>query len=205
MDHRQNEITLIFGKKWCGKSRLARQLIATAEKRIIIDPMWEHTQGAIVRSFAALVAYVRPRRHERYAVVLQCTNDVERDRTLQLLTAGTPDRPPLAGVTVLIDEADRISRPTNLPEHIARLPNYGRHFGVSLMLLARRPQGLHRDFRAAADRIFVGQMQEPGDCDYLSEFIGPELAERAKTLRPDEFVEWPKDAGAGGPAVSTAA
>ncbi len=205
MADRANEITLILGKKWCGKSKLARDLIARSDKRIIIDPMWEHTQGAIVRGFSDLVAYIRPRRHERYAVVLRTLDDLERDRLLQLLTAGTPERAPLPGVTVLIDEADRISRPTNLPEHVSRLVNYGRHFGVSMILVARRAQALHRDFRANADRIYIGQMQEPGDADYCAEFIGRELADRAKLLRPNEFIEWPGAESAGGPAAGVAA
>lgn len=191
---RRNEITVILGKKGAGKSTVARSLILDKPRRIIIDPMWEHARlGVTVDDFDAMVRYIRPLRHGRYAVVLRTLDDDDRDRALALVTEGKPTDPPLPNCTLLVDEIDRMCSAHSIPAPLHRIVNYGRHFSVSLIALARRPRAMHRDITAMADRIIVGEMQEPADLEYLAEFIGESLAERASGLAPREFLVWPDD------------
>lgn len=192
---RHNDITVILGRKWCGKSTRARALAMSRPRRIVIDPMFEHEElGAVCRSFDALVSYLRLMRAGPYGLVFRSLDDYERDMVVNLTTAGSPDVPPLPGVTVLIDEIDRICSPSSITPGLKRLVNYGRHFGVSLIALARRPRAIHHDLTSQADRMIIGQMQEPADVDYLRKFIGLDLAARVKALRePDQFVVWPDD------------
>jgi hypothetical protein len=191
---RENTIELIVGRKGSGKTTEARRRIVRAARRIIIDPMFEYErEGVIVEDFEALAAYVRPLRHHRYAVVVQTTEPADVYRTIALVTAGTPKGPPVPGVTLCIDEIDRLCSPRQIPDELQRLFNYGRHFGVSVLAVTRRPRSVHRDVTANADRIIIGQTQEPADLDYLEEFIGAELRERALALEPHRFVVWPDD------------
>jgi hypothetical protein len=191
---RQNTIELIVGRKGSGKTTEARKRIVRADRRIIVDPMFEYErEGVIVEGFAALATYVRPLRHHRYAVVLQTVEAADVERTIELTTAGKPQAPALPGATVLLDEADRLCSARYISPGLHRLLNYGRHFGVSVLAVTRRPRSVHRDVTANADRIIIGQTQEPADLDYLAEFIGQELRERALTLEAHQFVVWPDD------------
>jgi hypothetical protein len=194
---RTNDITIIVGKKGCGKSSRAREIALERRRRIYIDPMHEHTDGVIVRDFASLAAYLRKAAHDRYSVVFRSMDENEMLAALAIATRGSPENPPLPGVTYIVDETDRLASARSIPEPLHRLANYGRHFGASAIFIARRAKALPADIRASADRYIIGQTHEPGDVDYMREYIGDEKAEAVKNIparaegKPGVFVEWP--------------
>lgn len=188
---RENDIALIFGMKGSGKSHLARKLLETESRKISVDVMRETTRGAIVKTLPDALEYLRRVRFGRFSVILRTLDPEEELALLEFLTHGEPDNPPLPDVTAYIDEIDRLCNPSQIPDSIFRLVNYGRHFRVSLIAAARRPNRVHRDLTANADRIFIGKLHEPRDADYLREYVGPELSERVKTLAARQFVSWP--------------
>lgn len=197
---RGNDITVIVGAKNSGKSTRARGIVLERSRRVIVDPMREHSSlGVIVRSFDSLVTFLERARFGHYSVVYQGMDDEERDAIVSLLVAGAPENAALPDVTLFVDEVDRMCSPQFIPDGLRKVVNYGAHYGVSLLATARRPGSVHRDLTANADRILVGRTQEPRDVDYLREFIGAELAERAKAIgfpAPGEapaFVDWPAD------------
>jgi len=190
---RENEIILILGMKGSGKSTKAREVIREHRRKIWIDPMFEHSDGVIVENFNDLVKYVEPLRHTSYSVILRTTTDGEAEKLITLLTRGQPGQSLLPGATVMIDELDKLCSPTSVPEGIRRLANYGRHFGVNVIGVSRRPKSIARDFTANADRIIIGKIQEPSDLKYIEEFTNHAFVERAAVLDNFEFVEWPKD------------
>lgn len=192
---RANELTLIVGRKGCGKSTVARAEVSERHRRIYIDPMFEHgAEGVVVRDYRSLVAYLRQRRHLSYSVVLQTMSESEMIAAIALATWGEPTNPPLPGVTYIVDECDRLCSPTSVPEPLKNLANYGRHFQASAVFIARRAKRMPTDFRALADRMLIGETFEPGDVDALAEFIGGELAERVRATRAPAFIEWPETA-----------
>ncbi len=188
---RENQITLILGMKGSGKSTKARTIMQDQRRKIWIDPMFEHSDGVIVKSFGDLVQYVEPLRHNNYSVILRTTEDGEAEKLITLLTRGEPGESLLPGATVMIDELDRLCSPTSVPEGIRRLANYGRHFGVSVVGVSRRPKSIARDFTANADRIIIGKVQEPADLKYIEEFTNHAFVERAAQVENFQFVEWP--------------
>lgn len=197
---RGNDITVLVGAKNSGKSTRARAIALERPRRIVVDPMREHSRlGVVVRTFDALVRYVEPLRHSRYAVVYQGMSDEDRDAIISLTVAGAPEEAALPDVTLFVDEVDRLCSPQFIPDGLRKVVNYGAHYGVSLIAAARRPRSFHRDITANADRILIGRTQEPADADYLREFIGVELAERVKAITPaapgeaPAFVDWPGD------------
>lgn len=188
---RENKITFIVGRKGSGKSCLAASLVSEADKRIILDPMFEHKGGILVTDFDSLVEYTDRLRLHRYAVVFRSMEPIETDLLVALLTEGDPNMPPLPGVTIFIDEIDKLCDARVISEGLKRLVNYGRHYRVSLIAASRRPRQVHRDITANADRILIGQSQEPRDLEYLAEFVGETAAEEARTFSDFEFLDWP--------------
>lgn len=198
-DHRANKFTLVFAKKGAGKSHLSRFLAAEYPRRILLDPMYESTNGVIVKSAPAAVQYLRQfayggdKAGAPFSLILRTLQPEEELQLVALTMYGDPERPLLPGTLLYIEELDRLCKPSSIPPAMHRLANYGRHFGVSMIGTARSPKGIHRDFTRGADEIHIGRLQEPLDVDYLSEYTGSEFCERAKTLEEWQFICWPRD------------
>ena len=194
---RENDVTIIVGRKGCGKSSRARAIALDRPRHIYIDAMHEYTDGVIVRDFPSLAAYLKNKAYDRYSVVFRSMDEREILAALAIGTKGSPENPPLPGVTYIVDETDRLCSARSMPEAVHRLANYGRHFGVSAIFIARRAKALPADIRASADRYIIGQTFEPGDVDYMREYIGDDKAEAVKAIppradgQPGVFVEWP--------------
>ena len=194
MNERRNSITVIIGRKGCGKTTRAREEMRAASRLIILDPMLEYgADGVQCRTFAELARYVGPNRHARYRAVLQFLDDSDRDAAMSLATQGTPEAPALPDVLVVGEELNRICTPSTMTPELKRILFQGRHYTASFLGITQRPRAIHRDVTAMADKIIVGQTQEPRDLDYLAQFIGDELAARCKDLRVGEFIVWPDD------------
>lgn len=197
MSARENDITIIVGRKGSGKSSRAKAIARERTRRIYIDVMHEYTDGVIVRDFASLAAYLRTRVYENYSVVFRSLDEKEMLAAIAIATRGSPENPPLPGVTYIVDEADRLCSARSMPEALHRLANYGRHFKASAIFIARRAKALPLDIRASADRYIIGNTFEPGDVEYMREWIGDDNAEKVKAIppraegQPGIFVEWP--------------
>lgn len=190
--HRKNEVTLLFGKKGGGKSTLARKLAKRYARRVYLDPMFEVRDAVIATSFHDLALYVGARGTGSFSVALRTLDMHEELRTVELLTHGDPERPLFPGTLIVLEEMDRLCSPNSLPPGMQRLANYARHFGVSIIGVARSPKRIHPDFRRAADVIYVGAMNEPADVDYLNEYVGNDFCDRARALQGYDFLRWPQ-------------
>lgn len=179
---RSNTITVVFGRKGSGKTSWTRGRLVEYSRRIIIDPMWEYRDGVVVQSVADFADYVRPLRHHRYSVIFQTREPDDCAAICEILTAGRPTAPALPNVLLVVDELDRFCGPHHLPEGLAHVINYGRHYGVSFVGVSRRPKRVHRDVTANVDEVICFQTQEPGDLKYLAEFIGEDRAAKLPGL-----------------------
>lgn len=191
-NHRRNRVTLIFGKKESGKTTVARELALAYPRRVYIDPMFEITDGAIAYGLGALVRYLSTmRERDRFSVVLRTIIPEEELQAVELLLHGTPDKPLFPGTLLVVDEMDRMCSPNSLPEEMHKLANYARHYGVSVIGIARSPKRIHSDFRRNADEFYVGKLHEPSDVDYLNEYAGNDFCDRARTVEDYQFIKWP--------------
>lgn len=201
--HRDNNFTLVFGKKHSGKSFKSRQLVAEYPRRIIVDPMREYRDGVIVTSFADAHEYLGGvKDNARFSVILRTLDKGDEYKMIDLCLYGEPDNPLLPNTVLYLDEMDRLCGPSSLPPSMNKLANYGRHYGISLIGVARSPKKLHGDFMRNADVILVGKMNQPSDVDYLNEYIGSDLCERARALPEREFIRWDSSAPVADPELT---
>jgi len=172
-----NYIITIIGRKGCGKTTLAKELLTLTEKPIvIIDTIKEYTIGLDIY-ITNLHKYFR--RH-RFIIRLTPENEPELNRILNFVyTKGN--------CQVLIDEAGYWQTPYYCPAGIDRILRYGRHKGIDIIQVVRRPAELNRLSTAMTDVFYVFKTTEPKDLEYLGR-IDSRLPELVKNLDRYEYI-----------------
>ena len=94
----------------------------------------------------------------------------------------------VGNLTLVCEEVDFYITAAHAPRPFSRLVRYGRHRGVAMVCISRRPPDLWRNLTAQADRIFCFRTIEPRDIKYLSEFMGTDTAARLRDLKPLHFI-----------------
>jgi hypothetical protein len=95
---------------------------------------------------------------------------------------------PVEPLTVLIEEADLRCSPQYMVPALDKLIRYGRHWGVSIVALARRPAEISRHLTAQADTIVSFQTVEPRDLDFFRARCSDAFAELLPRLEPYAWV-----------------
>ncbi|MDG6919766.1 MAG: hypothetical protein JRN62_10095 [Nitrososphaerota archaeon] len=99
-----------------------------------------------------------------------------RDRSIEEFDRFCERADALSNLTLVVDEAEyyvgkyKIKSPS-----FARIVNGGRPRGVCWVAIARRPQQLHNDILHAANHVFCFAFDLPGDLEFMSHWVGPEV------------------------------
>jgi hypothetical protein len=89
----------------------------------------------------------------------------------------------------VIDECNRFapSKPTPLPPQLADLNDQSRHYGLSVIYIARRPCQLNQDLTELADYMFIFALTGKSDIKYLNDISGG-LGDTVLQLQQYQFV-----------------
>ncbi len=178
------EITVILGKRGSGKSTLARELLKRAgDKRVIvIDTFGEHGAGrTVVRSVPELFEAVK---RKAFNIAVQFEDaDAGFSWACRVAYAARD-------LMLVCEEVDFYIKANYAPEPFSLLVRYGRHKGVAMTCISRRPPDLWRNLTANADSIFSFQTIEPRDIRYLAEFMGAQNAEGLRSLGKLEYIKY---------------
>ena len=98
----------------------------------------------------------------------------------------------LEDLTFIIEEVDNYATPNLCPIDLKRLLKYGRHSGLSMIFVSRRPAEINRLITSQSQRFICFTIIEPTDVRYLTSIIGP-VAKVLPTLKKLEFVDWSPD------------
>lgn len=188
------DVRAYLGKTSSGKSTLARHQAKAFSRVLVFDPNGEDewAEGAILCA------------HREYLV-----NLCRRPGPLRIcwrsegLKAGDVDhfewanRCALAAedLVVVWDEVDLYTTPGTLPPYAKRIVNAGRHAGLRLFALCRRPHMMNRSLSAQANRIMAFRSTEPRDLAYFRDHLGPEAAAAIPGLADYHAVDWTDTAG----------
>lgn len=187
---RQNEITVILGKKGYGKTSYVVAETSFLDRLIFFDYNREYEKGFIVQNPRELINYLRVNKkffRIIYRPSAQYTVEQHFDFFSEICFA-------LKNFTVVCEEIDLVSAAGKMPFGLKKIINYGRHNAINLLALSRRAHAIPRDLTANADTIVTFNQQEPRDLKYLSDFMGESNAELVRKLekREDhsEFLKW---------------
>lgn len=154
------------GNRGSGKTTLCRALaVRLAERRpvLALDPWneWGHIVDTTVTSVRELASALKAgRRHVRL-----CSS--RRGDALALLRLAYE----VDDCFLVLDEADLVLRNQHNPEEFDRIVSYGRHFGQSVLAIARRPSDLPRSLTAQGVLCF-SHTREPNDRKWLRARLG---------------------------------
>lgn len=162
----RNEIGVIFGRKGTGKTTLARALAAKCKRVIILDPLGDdYNNGAWIRTPEELVLFWNyVRNFSDFCLIVKPKND-------EMISVFWRFISQIRNVWIICDEIDRECNAYGIRPELKDVLNYGRHRGLNLIGIARRPSQVHRDLTSQSDWKVVYNTHEPRDLKYLSDFV----------------------------------
>jgi len=89
-----------------------------------------------------------------------------------------------------VEEVHHFAGPTSIDKWLFESVMTGRHSNMAIIASSQRPASVHKGIVSQAHHVFVGQLFEKRDIEYLYQTIGGEAAERVSTLKPYEFIHY---------------
>lgn len=178
-------VGVIVGRRGSGKSTLAKAIIPAFSRVLIVDPNHEY-EGKIFDSLGAL--YTDLRGGGRFRAIYRPPLGVAGKEELDAVDCVAQIAWSVGRCLLVIDEADRYTRmgKDTLP-FIHALIHQGRHRGVGLLGIARRPEGLPKDLIGNARYLYAFHLSEPYSRAYLGRILGDRSAELG-TLADGEYL-----------------
>ena len=174
----------VFGLRGSGKSWFVKSVLQSTPDHLIYDPLKEHS------GYNKYTPSDRTSIEELEKViqgpVIKGIKVVEENKTMfPTRRVGETWKPEL----FVIDEANRyiLPKPSRLPEMVADLVDYQRHWDISFGVVARRPVQFHSDIIELADVVFFFTIPGKNDHAYLNS-LHPDLGDTVRNLPPYHFV-----------------
>jgi len=182
----RNKIICVFGRRGSGKSFLVRNVVLERlhGRRIVYDPMKEYSgKGAIATSLPDFFDLLEAQ--ERH-IVFQSDKDSNFDEVCRVIYESQ------SNIWLVCDEIDMFCKATETPEWLLKITRYGRHKGIGLVVIARRPAAIPREITSQATYIVSFRQHEPRDIKYLSEFMP---AEKLPEIGQYQYLMYCSDTG----------
>ena len=175
----QNRIILVLGKKGSGKSFFVKNVLLKKLKRpvFIIDPLAEYPGKRM--GLSGIVAALRRRKIPPVINFISRT-DEEEERFFKIIFR-------LGNCTLIIEEADLYCNPQFIPSSLANLLKRGRHRGIDMVFITRRPAEINRLISAQTNTIISFYQNEPRDLKWLDIWAGDGSGERVRNLEQFEY------------------
>lgn len=144
-----------------------------------MDPMGEHEGEWVCHSLDAFLAVFEQGLNEENSTIV-VRDFLDADEYTDFLFAFLAE---LRDHCIMIDEVDRYAPGgPHLSRPVRALFNYRRHYGVSLISVARRPAAVHRDISALSSDFYLFHTHEKRDLDYIGWVCGREYMCKAANL-----------------------
>jgi DNA helicase HerA-like ATPase len=182
----QNRIIIVQGKKGSGKTTLCNEMLESEKRYIVVDSLREYTCGTTFESVQEFAGFAKTKMRGKIQSVVRVGTDDDFDKLCRIVKVLGEVKP----ILYVVEEADIRCSPTYLPASLDQLIRYGRHWGVSLLAISRRPAEITRHLTAQADTIIAFQTFEPRDLEFFRKRCGLDFARDVARLKPHRFIVW---------------
>ena len=168
-ERKKTEIITVLGQRGSGKSSWIQKALPDIPRFILWDTLGEYGQYKLyteAQTKQELFDYVWDHNEGVLQVIYNSIEDEDFGFVCGLCEN-------LGDLTFIIEEVDNYATPNFMPIELKRLLKYGRHFGISMIFVSRRPAEINRLITAQSQRFICFTIIEPLDVRYLTSILGP--------------------------------
>lgn len=180
----EKKVILIFGKRGGGKSFLAAVLLKQYPRVLIYDTLHEYESGFIFDNIGDLARFWRRNTRGNFRLIYQPTDpekDFEQIANLVWLCGN---------MAFAVEEVDIFSSPHSIGDSFKNVLQRGRHRQITLIGISQRPFGIHRLLTSQAKEIYIFNMNEPRDREYLRALLGSQIETTLDGLEKFQYAKW---------------
>jgi len=154
-----------MGKRGSGKSTLAKRVLSRFNRVMVFDPLQEYRDGEIITDIATLFSFAR-NPPEEFKIILRFQNVNQKLVMLQYEYAARVAFE-MKNLLLVLEEAEIFINSGDESSYINYLISFGRHRGINLLAIGRRPREIPIKFRANFTTVISFRMTEPDDLQRL--------------------------------------
>lgn len=187
----------IWGGSGSGKSTRAKEMLKSARRVVVFDPMEEYEREGLkpFRSIAALGKHIATNFNSFRACYIPAPGqEAEALHKLSLLLrdlqSGYKAGHHSAQLHLMVEEMNLCfgSNISGSLSGFAELCSRGRHSGINLIGISQRPNEVNTRFRGNLEHLFVFRLIDHVDINSLVAALGRDYATKIKSLAPHEYL-----------------
>lgn len=179
---------LAMGRRGCGKSTLSKNLQSAYPRRVIIDSLYEYEEGDVVYDFdeySAKLQHLSKNRVKEFVVIFRIAHD--DPQATDIVNHAIRIAFEFGNLMIVIEEVQLFSTHHSLPTYLKNALLIGRHHNIALFFTSQRAGEIHKTILSQCNHIFVGQMHERNDIQYIKSFLGDSV-EKLPNFPVHEFL-----------------
>lgn len=175
-----NEIIFVAGQRGSGKTFWVKHYLAGLSRYLLYDTLGEYDGPRYLDIISFIEACQQDSGGYLEAIFDPPTNEDFPYFCRVALSVGR--------VYVVVEEIDLFTTPYNTPVELQKLIKYGRHYGVNIVGVSRRPSEVSRLFTSQATRFIAFLQREPRDIQYFRSIMG-QWADHIPILQDHAFLD----------------
>lgn len=188
MPHRENkptEVITVLGQRGSGKSSWVQKKLPSFPRFILVDTLGEYSGFRVVTDKQELFDLVWNKHQGIMQIIYNSIEDEDFGFVCSLVEE-------IEDIILVVEEVDNYCTPMQIPVELKRLLKYGRHKGISMVFVSRRPAEINRLITSQTQRYICFTMIEPSDIRYMSSVIGHQ-AKDLPSLPKLQYIDWTSD------------
>lgn len=176
-----------------------QNLIASAYPRqIVIDYLAEHREGDLItkslEQYANFLSLALQDGRPSFKLVLQFSEDDVAEKQEIIFDEAVKLAYKFGkfsgrGIFLSVEEVQFFAGPMHVPHWLNSAVLTGRHANLAVAISSQRPASVHKVLVSQASHVFVGQLFEMRDLEYLDKTIGS-FAFKARDLKQGDFIHY---------------